>query len=195
MPRQASHTQDSLITAAMHSFWKQGYEACSMDTLVRDTGVSRHGIYTNVGGKRDLFLKAFAAYQREVVSPAVSMLEVEAASLDAIADYFETQIALAERIGLPGPGCFVANAMTETAPHDGDVRTHVESHNVRLKAAFRNALQNSSDLLTAEELNALAEFIATTAQGLWSKSRVVETAAPLRTHVATLMSLLTARIT
>jgi TetR/AcrR family transcriptional regulator, transcriptional repressor for nem operon len=194
MPRYASHTQDSLIIAAMHSFWKRGYEACSMDELVKDTGVSRHGIYASVGGKRDLFLRGFAAYQREIVSPAVSVLESEAATLDAIAAYFETQIALAERIGLPGPGCFVANAMTETAPHDADVRAQVELHNARLKAAFRNVLQKSFDLIDPDELDALAEFIATTAQGLWSKSRVVETAAPLRMHVSTLMSLLSVRI-
>jgi TetR/AcrR family transcriptional regulator, transcriptional repressor for nem operon len=194
MPRHASHTQDSLVIAAMSSFWKQGYEACSMDELVKNTGVSRHGIYATVGGKRDLFLRGFAAYQREIVSPAVSVLESEAATLDAIAAYFETQIALAERIGLPGPGCFVANAMTETAPHDADVRAQVELHNMRLKAAFRNALQKSFDLIDPDELDALAEFIATTAQGLWSKSRVVETAAPLRMHVSTLMSLLSARI-
>lgn len=165
-----------------------------MDKLVRDTGVSRHGIYASAGGKRDLFLRGFAAYQREIVSPAISVLESEAATLDAIAAYFETQIALAELIGLPGPGCFVANAMTETAPHDPDVRVQVEYHNARLKAAFRNALQKSFDLIAPDELDALAEFIATTAQGLWSKSRVVETASPLRAHVATLMSLLAARI-
>ncbi|MEM6902905.1 MAG: acetate--CoA ligase family protein, partial [Pseudomonadota bacterium] len=40
------------------------------------------------------------------------------ADLDAIAQYFETQISAAEQAGLPGPGCFVANAATEVAPHD-----------------------------------------------------------------------------
>jgi TetR/AcrR family transcriptional regulator, transcriptional repressor for nem operon len=194
MPRQPSHTAESLAISAMHKFWYQGYEACSVDDLVMATGVSRHGIYASVGGKRDLFLRCFAAYQDEIVTPAVSALEANTANLGAIEAYFETQIALAERVGLPGPGCLVANAMTETAPHDTEVRLQVELHNERLRAGFRNALWQAADRLDLNELDQLAEFLATSAQGLWSMSRVVDTAAPLMRHAATLMSLIKARI-
>jgi TetR/AcrR family transcriptional regulator, transcriptional repressor for nem operon len=178
----------------MHKIWQQGYEACSMDDLVKATGVSRHGIYSTVGGKRDLFLRCFAVYQEMIVSPAVSVLEAEDAGLDRIEAYFETQIALAERVGFPGPGCFVANAMTEVAPHDADVRAQIELHNARLQTGFRKALQSASNQLDQNELDDLARLLTTTAQGLWSMSRVVDTGAQLRRQLSALMSLLKARI-
>jgi TetR/AcrR family transcriptional regulator, transcriptional repressor for nem operon len=194
MPRSPAHSEDALITAAMRLFWMRGYGACSMDEIVTTTGVSRYGIYESVGGKRDLFLRGFAAYARDIVAPAAALLEERGADVEAIAAYFEMQIALAERAGLPGPGCFVANAMTETAPHDREVRLKVEAHNARLKAGFRNALKGSSPRLRPAHADALAEFLVTTAQGLWSMSRIVDSGAPLRAHVTTLMTLLKARI-
>ena len=50
-----------------------------MEDLVKATGVSRHGIYSDTGGKRDLFLETFAIYQREVVSPAFAAVEADGA--------------------------------------------------------------------------------------------------------------------
>jgi TetR/AcrR family transcriptional regulator, transcriptional repressor for nem operon len=178
----------------MQLFWRQGFEACSMDDLVKWTGVSRHGIYADIGGKRDLFLRCFSAYDVKVVSPAVSILEEDDADIDAISAYFETQIDLAKQSGLPGPGCFVANAMTETAPHDAEIRYAVALHNARLKAGFCNALRKAFAHVDRDQLDALASLMVTTAQGLWSMSRVVEDATPLRDNVLALMSLLKARI-
>ncbi|MEO0983667.1 MAG: TetR/AcrR family transcriptional regulator [Pseudomonadota bacterium] len=178
----------------MRHFWSAGYAASSMDTLVKATGVSRHGIYSDVGGKRELYLLGFAAYQAETVTPAFARVEQEDASLADVADYFETQIALAESIGLPGPGCLVANAMTETAPHDPDVAARVALHNARLKAGFRNVLSNEAPTLDDTDRDALADFLVVSTQGLWSMSRVVSDAAPLRRHAATLLSLLETRL-
>lgn len=190
MPRSKSHSKEALVSDAMHIFWTHGFAATSMDDLVRKTGVSRHGIYSDVGGKHDLYLAGFTAYQDEVVSPAFAQVEAEGAGLNEIAAYFESQIALAEAGGLPGPGCLAANAMTETAPHNDKVESEVKAHNRRLKEGFSNAL---SSVFKFEEVDDLAEFLLINAQGLWSLSRVVSDAAILRRHVATTMSLLKAK--
>ncbi|MFN3213137.1 MAG: TetR/AcrR family transcriptional regulator [Henriciella sp.] len=91
MPRPKSHTKDALVEAAMHRFWHYGYAATSMDDLVKATGVSRHGIYSDVGGKRALFLAGFAAYRDTVVAPALAAMETGgtgASGLDGIRAYF-----------------------------------------------------------------------------------------------------------
>ncbi len=165
-----------------------------MADLVAATGVSRHGIYSDVGGKHDLYLLAFGAYQDQVVSPAFEPVEADEATLADIAAYFETQIALAEHVGLPGPGCFVANAMTETAPHDEAVARQVALHNARLTAGFYKTLRQTGPHLGDTEVQQLADFLTVSAQGLWSMSRVVKTAAPMRAHVTTLMDLLKGKL-
>lgn len=194
MPRTAALKVDEIVEASMRHFWQNGYHATSMDVLVAAIGVSRHAIYTGIGGKNELYRLGFPAYQLAVVTPAFSVVEREGAGLAEVAQYFETQIAMAELVGLPGLGCLVANAMTETAPHDPDIAKEVSNHNERLHKGFANALFNEHPALTKDEVSALADFLLVTAQGLWSMSRSVPSAAPLRAHVATTLSLLRARL-
>ncbi len=165
-----------------------------MDDLVRSTGVSRHGIYKDAGSKRDLYLAGFQTYQDTVVSPIFAGVEAVGADLADIEAYFEAQIALAEAIGLPGPGCHMANAMTETAPHDADVQAAVIAHNARLKTGFLNALEPQGQYLRSSEREAIADWLVIATQGFWSLSRVIDDGDILRAHVATLMSLLQAKL-
>ena len=178
----------------MRRFWQYGYEATSLDDLVSATGVSRHGIYSDFGNKELLYLASFEAYQKLVVRPALAGLESEDADLAKVRAYFETQIALAETIGLPGPGCLVANAMTETAPHNEDVAKKVDAHHARLTAGFLNALKRAAPGRPLREQKKVARFLTVTAQGLWSMSRTVEDGKPLREYVSTLILLIEERL-
>lgn len=197
MPRPRTHTPETLVANALPRFWQAGYNATSMDDLVKTTGVSRHGIYSDFGGKHALFLACFERYQSDVVSPAFSQVEQPGASLKEVATYFEQQIALAETSGLPGPGCLVANSATEVAPHDSAVFQKVEEHNNRLRAGFLNALDNSrakASALSPDELVRLAETLLVFATGLWSFSRVTTTAEPLRKAVQTFLASLDSQL-
>ncbi|MEP2734987.1 MAG: helix-turn-helix domain-containing protein [Erythrobacter sp.] len=194
MPRHKTYTKASLVEAAMHEFWRNGYEATSMDDLVRASGVSRHGIYSDVGGKRELFLAGFETYKETIVSPALNAIAIEGSGLAGIRRYFEIQIALAESGGLPGPGCLVANAMTETAPHDNDVAAEVQAHNELLTASFLQAITRHAPSLPKSERIAISSFLTMVAQGLWSMSRTIEKASTLRAQASTLISILEERL-
>ena len=188
MPRAKNHSRTSLIDDAMHCFWTNGYEATSITTLVEATGVSRHGIYQLFDGKHDLFLTCLDTYQKTIVSPAFKAVEAKTADCTAIRNYFEHQISLAEKIGLPGPGCLVANTMTEIAPHDPKIAECVLHHNDRLQRGFQNALTNTSpSKAPKKKINQLAEYITINAQGLWSYSRSQSSAQPLRRYAAWLV--------
>ena len=198
MPRQKRYSEDDLIVAAMQQFWRHGFAATSMDELVGVTGVSRHGIYSAFGGKRDLFLACLDAYQQAVVTPAFAVVEDTGAGLSAIARYFEIQIAKAEGLGMPGPGCLVANTMTERGPHDADVLERISRHHRRLHVGFKKALaaaDKNEPPLSTGVLDDLASLLVTSTQGLWSLSRSVDDAGPLRRIVATLIDLLKGKLT
>lgn len=111
-------------------------------------------------------------------------------TLTSVKQYFETQIARAEAVGLPGPGCFVANSATEVAPRDVDVMTCVQHHNDRLRTGFTDALTRSSTSLSASEAAALAELMVIFTNGLWTMSRSVGDAGVLRRAVETFLNIL-----
>lgn len=194
MPRAPALSTDAIIEASMLHFWKHGYHATTIDDLVSVVGVNRHAIYKAVGGKRELYLRGFEVYQEMVVTPAFQVVEEGDANLDAVATFLETQIALAEAAGLPGLGCLVSNATTETAPHDNDIAAEVARHHARLKAGFSNVLQNVALHLGQDTIATIADFLLINAQGLWAMSRVVATAAPLRAHAKTMMSIVHERV-
>lgn len=193
MPKEPSFTADQLAERAMHEFWRHGYYATGLDSLVRATKVSRHGIYTTFGGKARLFEACFERYQTLVVTPAFGVVEGPGANLGSVAAYFETQIALAEAGGLPGPGCLVANTATEVAPHDDAVLAQVTAHNERLRGGFFNALcgeRAPRSQVTDAECRRLAQICVIFTNGLWSSSRLVADGDELRNAVASFLSLL-----
>lgn len=182
----------------MHCFWRHGFEATSVDALVKSIGISRQGLYGDFGGKEALFAACLETYSREVVSPAFAQVEATGATISAIAGYFEFQIRRGEVAGLPGPGCLMANVMTEIAPHNPMIARIVGAHNTRLRTGFRKALVNTADshdvALTKAEADALANVLVVFANGLWSLSRVTESAAPLRSAVRAQLRLIEQRM-
>jgi TetR/AcrR family transcriptional regulator, transcriptional repressor for nem operon len=197
MPRGKNPAHDALIERAMTQFWQFGYSATSMDHLVASTEVARHGIYTRFGNKHGLFLACLDAYSDTVVSPAFAVVEADNAGLQEISLYFEFQIARAEAAGLPGPGCLMANSMTEIAPHDTATLDAIRAHHRRLHHGFRRVIEREQTdyvHLDASEIEALAEFLVTAAQGLWSMSRIVSDAEPLRRFVRTTIRFLHMRL-
>lgn len=193
MPRPTSFTPDILAERALQQFWSHGFFASSMDDLVKATGVSRHGIYATFGGKKELFLACFDCYQHSVVTPAFQVVEEADADLTSIAIYFERQITLGETVGLPGPGCFVANSATEVAPTDVEVMQQVKHHNDRLKRGFASALKTSMPSVKTDRAANLAEVMLIFTNGLWTQSRSVDNAEILRRAVKNFLSLLANR--
>lgn len=161
-----------------------------MDDLVKATGVSRHGIYSSFGGKKALFLACFGRYQQSVVTPAFEAVEAPNANLQNVTDYFERQISLGENVGLPGPGCFVANSATEVAPGDPNVMAEIARHNDRLRQGFASALQNTAPDLEPQRVHELADVMVIFTNGLWTKSRTVSDGDILRNAAQNFLTLL-----
>ncbi|SDR10657.1 TetR/AcrR family transcriptional regulator [Pseudovibrio sp. Tun.PSC04-5.I4] len=195
MARPQSYDKDTLAAKALVAFWKSGYHATSMDDLVHETGVSRHGLYKEFGDKKGALLKSFDLYQSAIVSPAFERVEREAATMNEIVVYFEHQISLAEKDGLPGRGCFVANSATEIAPHDTDVRQKIDEHFDRLRHGFASALKNSLPANSDKKTDHIAETMVVFATGLWSLSRVISDGTQLRVTVETFLNLVKKELT
>ncbi|WP_282096462.1 TetR/AcrR family transcriptional regulator [Epibacterium ulvae] len=191
MPRKTSFTSEQLSDRALQHFWLNGFHASSMDDLVKATGVSRHGIYSSFGGKKALFLACFERYQQNIVDPSFEVVETPNASLKNVSDYFELQISMSERVGLPGPGCFVVNSATEVAPSDPDVMAEVTRHNDRLRQGFATILQNSAPHLEPQRIHELADVMVIFTNGLWTQSRTVSDGDVLRKAVQSFLTLLT----
>ena len=198
MPRPRSKSRDELISSAMGVFWENGFNATSIEDLVVATGVGRGGIYSDFGGKEDLYLACLEAYRIRFADPAIHILRSGTNGLSSIEAYFDFFIALHEKHGMPGPGCFIANTMTELAPHHAEVQRVVNEHSADLKSAFARSLlqaaRASDERIRKTEISEMAEFLVTSSQGLWSYGKSISDIRTLKQFKVTLLELLRFRL-
>ncbi|WP_363324446.1 TetR/AcrR family transcriptional regulator [uncultured Roseibium sp.] len=190
MPRPKSHLRNTLVENAMRQFWVYGYEATSMDDLVRATGVGRGAIYSDFGGKKDLFLACLSHFQDASVTPALAIVEAEGSGIEAIATYLKGGVVRIKEIGFPGRGCLMGNTLTELGPHDDEIAKVVRAHYDRLTDGFARALANEIDVPpTQMEIRELAGFLAVSVQGLWAYARGADKTGNLARKAETLIEL------
>ena len=65
MARHKEFDRDEALHKAMEVFWSRGYEAASVNDLVRHMGINRQSLYDTFGDKHALYLQALDRY-REV---------------------------------------------------------------------------------------------------------------------------------
>ena len=193
MSRPKSESRAALLDSALSTFWKMGYHVVSIGDLVRETGVSRGGIYSDFKGKRDLFHACLEHYQDTFVGPSLAPVEADGAGIDAIGEYLETLISSIEQSGEGAIGCLVVNTSAQLDPADTETRALLEKHFKRQENAFRKAISNENDVsqkLSDLEVDALAQFVTTSVQGLASRYRTATDMKPLRQYADSLMKIL-----
>ena len=198
MPRPRLKSRENLLQNAMWTFWTRGYHATSIDDLVKATGVARSGIYSEFGDKEEAFASCLAHYREAVAGPAIAILTGHENGMAAIAAYFAFFIDRHRQHGLPGPGCFLANSVTEVAPHSHLALETASAHKRDLQQGFKAALHHAARDLNShpqpDDIDSLAKFLAVASQGLWSYARAMEDIAELEQFTREILALVEARL-
>jgi TetR/AcrR family transcriptional repressor of nem operon len=135
MPWEKSFDVDATLSKAMQAFWAHGYEATSMQDLVRATGINRASIYATYGDKRALFLSALRKYDVDIRRKMLEQLEASAApaaGIAAVFDRFIDQTAMQQG----NWGCFIVNTALELAAHDSEIARLVNTAQDDIEAFF-----------------------------------------------------------
>lgn len=181
----------------MKAFWKIGFHVVSISDLVRETGVSRAGIYSDFANKRELFHACLDRYQEVVVNPLFAPVEKADAGIEGIRAYLEALLKRFEANPNAGVGCLVGNTFTQLTQDDDETRDKILQFYERLTSGYRNALtsENSIDKRLSEaEIDDLASYVMISVQGLWTYSRLTQDSTVLRQYIETLIAFLESRL-
>ena len=136
-PREFDET--TALARALDVFWRQGFEATSLDDLTAAMGISRSSFYGCFGSKQGALLRAIQHYSDQSYARLSAIAESEPNARKAV---FKMLHQMANAHGGP-EGCFFVNCMTELAPHDAKVIAHGRQHLDRLEDLFaRNILHS-----------------------------------------------------
>jgi TetR/AcrR family transcriptional repressor of nem operon len=158
MGRPLSFNQSTARDKALVLFWRKGYQATSLDELLKSMEISRSSFYASFVDKRSLFLDSldlFARRTQDVVSRARS----ELAPIDALQRFFERNIVGA-RGSKASWGCMLVNTVLELADVDDELSARASLHLADIQATFEDCLLDANcEPERAAELAALLMLV------------------------------------
>lgn len=168
MPRPKKFNPDDALDRAMQVFWHKGYEATSMEDLLRAMELNRGSLYDTFGDKRKLFVKVMDRYCTTFVGPKLSLLDQPGPALPTLRRFI---IGMVEG-GLADPqrrGCFISNTVMELSPHEKEIAGTLRQALKMAEDAFFKVLaraKHQGELRDDKNLRALAHFLTTMMQGI-----------------------------
>ncbi len=185
MARPRTCEREEVVEKALSVFWRQGYQATSVQDLVEATGLNRGSLYDTFGDKHGLFLEAVEHYRSHVSARRLAKLEEPGPAREKIATYFKEVIEFSVGEGRL-LGCLMTNSAIELAPHDRDTRLAVAANMAAMEATFRRVLtraRKEGEIAAGKSPADLARFLTATANGLRVMAKVAPERAALRSVV------------
>ncbi|HUY01917.1 MAG TPA: TetR/AcrR family transcriptional regulator [Acetobacteraceae bacterium] len=182
MARTRLFDEQQALDRAMALFWRQGYEATSIQDLVEAVGINRASMYATFGDKRRFFITVLDHYLTRVNGERLATLARPGSALAAITAFFEA-ITAASRGAERQLGCLITNTVTELAPSDPEIAAKLRASLDRVEDAFAAAIrrgQESNEIAADQDPRAVARFLVSTAQGVRVLARSGATPASLR---------------
>ena len=153
MARKKQYNEDEVVEKAMNLFWKNGYEATSMQMLEKEMGINKFSIYSSFGNKHGLFLESLKQYKSKVSATLVKFKN-GTNGVEDIKQFFYDSISSNFKLGNQ-KGCFVTNTYNEMDPSK-DEDTILKQANYLLLA--KHGLAAAARVNTQQEIEDYIEM-------------------------------------
>ncbi|MFI5541675.1 TetR/AcrR family transcriptional regulator [Nocardia sp. NPDC051900] len=166
MPRPRSFDEDRAVDAAMHAFWRAGYEATSTEDLCAATGLGRSSIYNTFTSKRDLFGRALRRYMTAKNAATFDLLDSETGVRGMIRALLWQIVEAPDEDPL---GCLVVNSTIELAPRDPELAAVLATDYQRRLAVLTDVFETArraGEIAPDKQPTALAHFVIATIGGM-----------------------------
>lgn len=167
MPGVKQFDRTEVLRKAMEVFWRQGYEATSVQDLLDAMGIGRGSLYSTFGDKEQLFLTVWEFYTEEIQAELIECLLNPDPRL-AIEEMFA---AIVKRMSDPiyPRGCLHTNTIVEcpgrAKPIEGKIAESLEKMETGIYQVLLRG-QAANLIASGRDLRALSRFLVAVAQGI-----------------------------
>ncbi len=155
MARPVEFEYDQVLESAMEQFWKEGFEASSVQKLLNATDINRGTLYNSFGDKDTFFKSCVDKYNsllKVTLDTTLNVKEIKAEK--AVAAFFDAAIITAppKKRTL---GCLLVNSICESIVWNPEIQKILkDSINVIRKAVVVRTRELEKGKLLAKGLNA-----------------------------------------
>ena len=143
MARPVEFDENQVLTNAMEQFWREGYEASSVQKLLDCTGINRGTLYNSFGDK-DTFFKSCVVQYNKIVEKQIasSLLNEKLNAWDGIAAYFDEAVVNISN-KCRSMGCLLVNSLCESINYDKDIKKVVRASLAKIRKALAVRLKEA----------------------------------------------------
>ncbi len=184
MARTKGFDPDAALKIAVEVFWRLGYEHASMETLMREMGISKQSLYDTFGDKRSIYFRALGHYRETTNAALRELFATEPTVKGGFAKLFQSIIA--ESKAQHQRGCLLLNANLSSAIDDAEIKQFLRENQREVESIFRTAFvqaKKRGELGPAKDPAALSKFFVATIQGMRALARLNHNRQELR-HIA-----------
>jgi len=181
---------DQALAAALHVFWRRGYEGASMAELTEAMGITKPSLYAAFGNKEALFRKALDLYESEKLGYMQKALEAPTARVVAerlLLGALEMQSSSCDPKGCLGVISSVAAGPEAESIREEVIARRASSHRA-LVERFERA-QAEGELPEGVDPEGLTRYLTALLQGLSLQAGTGASCAELRDLVDTSLKL------
>ena len=143
MARPVEFDEHKVLTNAMEQFWKEGYEASSVQKLLDCTGINRGTLYNSFGDKSTFFKSCVDQYNKIVNKQiAASLKNEKLAGWNAIDAYFDEAVVKISN-KYRSMGCILVNSLCESINYDKDMKKVVRASLATIRRALVTRLKEA----------------------------------------------------
>ena len=127
MARPVEFDESKVLTNAMEQFWREGYEASSVQKLLDCTGINRGTLYNSFGDK-DTFFKSCVDQYNKVLQGQIdtTLKNKKLGPWEAIESFFDESV-LNVTNKHRSMGCLLVNSVCESINYDKEMRKVIRS--------------------------------------------------------------------
>jgi len=144
MARKKEYKEEIVVEKAMNLFWKNGYEATSMQMLEKEMGINKFSIYSSFGNKHGLFLESLNNYKKKV-NVIFEEFKNSNNGVEDIKSFFLNSVKICNASGNQ-KGCLFTNTYNEFAEKEDElINNQMSSFMAMLKELFIEKLKKNTN--------------------------------------------------
>ena len=136
MARPVEFDEQKVLTNAMEQFWREGYEASSVQKLLDCTGINRGTLYNSFGDKDTFFKSCVDQYNKLMDKQiALTLRNDDLNTWDAILAYLEETLVTVSNKHR-SMGCLLVNSVCESINYDKEMKKVVRASLASIRKAL-----------------------------------------------------------
>lgn len=171
MARRKQYNEDEVIEKATNLFWKNGFEATSMQMLEKEMGINKFSIYASFGNKDGVFVECIKNYTQKIAAIKNTLKKSNNGHV-GIKQYFVDFIEFSKE-AQKQKGCLITNTFNEA--HDAvssEVTDELSCFIKDIKELIENNVRQDNNNETF--VNKQTNYLMISLYGLASASKVFD---------------------